>query len=141
VLDELRVPGEALPALDTLVGLLPGVGYLVPDQLRAHAEALSALGALVGPLACVDSLVLDEMRPLPETLPTLSAGKGFLPRVDSPMLDKVGAHPEALPAVPTDHQSPHRRISLLDNIRQPPETFSTRCQEALPLPQRSLNPF
>lgn len=142
VLDELRVAREALPALGTLVGLLPGVSDLVADQLGAHAEALPALGALIGPLPGVDPLVLDEVRSLPKALPAVRAGEGFLSSVDSPMLDKVGAHPEALPTVPTYRQSPHSGVSLLDDVWQPPETFSMQRHSTLTPPQgRSLNPF
>ena len=51
----------------------------MPEQVGALVEALPALPTLVGLLPSVDPLVPDQPAAVPETLPTFQALVGLLP--------------------------------------------------------------
>lgn len=62
---------------------------LVPEERRAHGEALPAVSTGVGTLPGVDAPVLDEVGALPKAVPTVGTGVGPLPCVD-PVVPEQG---------------------------------------------------
>lgn len=86
--DAHRVPDLTAPHTP-LLGLPTPVDLPVPEERRAHSEALPAVGTGVGTLPGVDAPVLDEVGALPKAVPAVSAGVGPLPRVD-PVVPEQG---------------------------------------------------
>ncbi|XP_077186166.1 uncharacterized protein LOC143833826 [Paroedura picta] len=92
---------EALPALQALVGPLPGVDAAVDDQLGGGGEALPAVGTLVRFALAVDLLLGHETGAHLEALPAGRALPRAAFRVAPLVLGQVAAGAEALPAVGT----------------------------------------
>lgn len=93
--------GEGLPTLATLVGLLPGVDWVVLCKVGPASEGLATIGARVGLLPTVGEVVPNEGRALAEGFPTCTALVGLHSRVNPLMADKVPLPAESLPTLLT----------------------------------------
>ena len=98
---EVRLAVEGLPALEALVGLLPGVDDGVLNESSAVTETLPTLTALIGLLPGGDQVVLEEVCALAEGSPILCASIGLHSRVKLLMSNKEAMCVKSFPTFPT----------------------------------------
>lgn len=98
VVEQLRLLGEALPALQAAQLLLFSVDPVVPGKDPADGEALPAPIARIGPLARVGPLVHNQGRFEAEALPAALAGEGLFARVGPLVRGQHGTPAEGLAA-------------------------------------------
>lgn len=89
---------EAAAAHLAAVRLLPSVDDGVSFELRLFGETLPTLQTLVGTFACVRAHVALHALPLAESSATLAAGERLLPSVDTIMRLQVALGREGFPA-------------------------------------------